>query len=269
MCMRESFHHPSDVFRKLAALQASGEGGALAIVTKVTGGAMRAPGAVMAIDALGQAYGYISNGCVDGDIIAQAQRASEPLILLYGEGSPFGDIVLPCGGAIEVLLLPNPDAPEISRISNALANRQTAPLGASLGGGFDVTYAPRLRLNIAGEGAAAAALQAQAIAAGFEIGDQSQSDKWTAWIILFHDHEKEPPILRKALASDAFYIGAMGSRKTHAARVAALKSGGVSDSQIARIHGPIGVIPSMRDANLLALSVLAQVVEQAQKFGRI
>jgi len=279
--MSQGFHHPADVFAKLAALQAAGERAALAMVTKVTGGAMRAPGAVMVIDESGETYGYISNGCVDGDIAAQAIQAEQNLSLRYGEGSPFGDIILPCGGAIEVLLIANPDESYVANIAQALSTRHDVSMRAYLLGGladmagdFTAHYAPKLRLNIVGNGAAVPALEAQARSSGFETiivehGDISLSDKWTAWIILFHDHEKEPPVLKQALASDAFYIGAMGSRKTHAARIKALKTDGVSDTQIARIHGPIGLIPSMRDANLLALSVLAQVVEQAQKLGRL
>lgn len=279
--MNSGFHHPADVFAKLAALQAGGVRASLAIVTQVTGGAMRAPGAVMVIDEGGETYGYISNGCVDGDIVAQAIRAKQNLALRYGEGSPFGDIILPCGGAIEVLLIANPDEAYVANIAKTLAVRQGVSIRANLSDGlteargdFTAHYAPKLRLNIVGNGAAVPALEAQARSSGFETtivehGDVVPSDKWTAWIVLFHDHEKEPPILKQALASDAFYIGAMGSRKTHATRIEALKADGVSESQIARIHGPIGLIPSMRDANLLALSVLAQVVEQAQKLGRL
>ena len=64
-------------------------------------------------------------------------------------------------------------------------------------------------------------------------------------------------------------IGAMGSDRTHAGRKAMLSERGVSPNDIARIHGPIGIIPTMRDANLLALSTLAQIVQSAQDKGRL
>ena len=86
---------------------------------------------------------------------------------------------------------------------------------------------------------------------------------------MFHDHDWEPQILIQALAGPAFYIGAMGSERTHNMRQQALIERGIAAKDIARIEGPIGLIPSMRDANLLALSTLAQIVESAQKAGRL
>ena len=86
-------------------------------------------------------------------------------------------------------------------------------------------------------------------------------DAWSAVILMFHDHDWETALLTQALVSDAFYIGAMGSERTHDLRCAALKGAGLSTEDISRIKGPIGLIPSMRDANLLALSTLADIVK--------
>ena len=94
-------------------------------------------------------------------------------------------------------------------------------------------------------------------------------DPWSAVILMFHEHDWEIALLAQALASEAFYIGAMGSDRTHALRREALKDAGVSADIIARIKGPIGLIPSMRDANLLALSTLAEIVKTAQDMGRL
>jgi len=66
------------------------------------------------------------------------------------------------------------------------------------------------------------------------------------------------------LSGDAFYIGAMGSIKTHQVREQKLSSAGVSLSHISKIRGPIGLIPSMRDTNLLALSTLAEIIKVAK-----
>jgi xanthine dehydrogenase accessory factor len=87
-------------------------------------------------------------------------------------------------------------------------------------------------------------------------------DRWTAAIFLFHDHEWEHHLLAQALASPSFFIGAMGSHQTHAARCDALRAMAVPDAQIASIAAPIGLIPSMRDPETLAISVLAQVIER-------
>lgn len=86
-------------------------------------------------------------------------------------------------------------------------------------------------------------------------------DRWTGCALFFHDHEWEPALLGPILASDAFFVGAMGSRKAHADRCARLLQLGFSQNSIDRIVGPIGLIPSMRDPETLAVSVLAQVVD--------
>lgn len=85
-------------------------------------------------------------------------------------------------------------------------------------------------------------------------------DAWTAAVFLFHEHEWELIQLARALASPAFYVGAMGSYKTHDARLAGLAELGVPEADRMRIVAPIGLIPSSRDPETLALSTLTQVV---------
>jgi xanthine dehydrogenase accessory factor len=89
-------------------------------------------------------------------------------------------------------------------------------------------------------------------------------DADTAVTLFYHDHDYEPDLLRCLLAGDAFYIGAQGSRGAQRTRVARLQKMGVPAGQIARLRGPIGLIPSTRDANTLAVSVLAEIMEAAK-----
>lgn len=290
--MTTHFHHPSDVLR--FAYEAEGSC-ALVCVTNIHGGAMRAKGALMAVRQSGEVAGYISNGCVDADIIFQAKAAIEDgqrRRLKYGEGSTFKDIQLPCGGSIDLLVVPRPDKEMIGAAVVKFATRQSAKLTLD---DFEWTYAPKLRLRIAGRGEVVRTLVSQAIQSGFEVHLQSpeadlhndlavtkfdhltnpatppaqQDDPWSAVILMFHDHDWEVALLTQALASEAFYIGAMGSERTHKLRCEALTEAGVSAPDITRIKGPIGLIPSMRDANLLALSTLAEIVKTAQDKGRL
>lgn len=98
--------------------------------------------------------------------------------------------------------------------------------------------------------------------------DFLDADRWTACIFYFHDHDWEARLMKQALDSDAFYIGAMGSRKTHATRKQLLTDIGVSPADIARMSAPIGLIPSTRDPETLALSTLAELVESYHRqFG--
>jgi xanthine dehydrogenase accessory factor len=87
------------------------------------------------------------------------------------------------------------------------------------------------------------------------------TDPWSAVVFLFHDHAWEPALMAQVLAQPAFFIGAMGSRRTHAQRLDKLREHGVSDESLSRIVAPLGLIPSARDPLTLGLSALAQVVE--------
>ena len=79
-------------------------------------------------------------------------------------------------------------------------------------------------------------------------------------MLLFHAHEWEHNILIHVLSFNPFYIGALGSLKTHKARGESLVTSNIQVSDLDRIRGPIGVIPSARDAPTLAISVLAEII---------
>lgn len=90
-------------------------------------------------------------------------------------------------------------------------------------------------------------------------------DPWTAFVFLFHDLEREAPLLKSVLAGRSFYIGALGSRKTHEARIGGLMSLDIDQESLSRIHGPIGLIPAARDPAVLAISTVAEVIECFRK----
>lgn len=90
-------------------------------------------------------------------------------------------------------------------------------------------------------------------------------DQRTAIVLFFHDHDWEPPILMTALSSPAFYIGAQGSRRANQSLVYELKALDVPEQQIGKLKGPIGLIPSTRDSRTLAVSVLAEIMSEAQR----
>ncbi|MEO5597579.1 MAG: XdhC family protein [Novosphingobium sp.] len=85
-------------------------------------------------------------------------------------------------------------------------------------------------------------------------------DPCSALVMLFHDHDWETALLAQAVEQPALFIGAMGSRATQAVRLETLAAAGVPADLVARVVGPIGLIPASRDPQTLALSVLAQVV---------
>ena len=85
-------------------------------------------------------------------------------------------------------------------------------------------------------------------------------DARSAVVTLTHDPKLDDPALDAALRSPAFYIGALGSRRTHAKRVARLKELGHDDDAIARIHAPVGLDIAAVTAPEIALSVMAEIV---------
>ncbi|WP_323715951.1 XdhC family protein [Paracoccus aminovorans] len=267
----------------------------MAVVTGVDGPHYRNPGAFMAFAADGRAAGQLTSGCIERDLALHAidvAATGRPKTLRYGAGSPYVDLQLPCGGALEVSLL-RADIPTISKAVARRHARRPSRLGLDLvgggmaldGPGFVLDMMPPTAFSVWGAGIEAVTFAALAHAAGFPARLHSHdettlasarahgvatagpvwedADRWTAVVMFYHDHDKEPALLREALRSDAFYIGAQGSLRTHDARKASLTGLGLSVDEIARLRGPIGLIRSARDPRVLAVSVLAEILAEA------
>ena len=86
-------------------------------------------------------------------------------------------------------------------------------------------------------------------------------DRRTAVVTLTHDPKIDDPALSAALRSDAFYIGALGSKKTHAARCTRLTEAGFGERDLARIHGPVGLAIGALSPAEIAVSILAQITQ--------
>ncbi len=93
-----------------------------------------------------------------------------------------------------------------------------------------------------------------------EALDAYQPDSRTAIVTLTHDPKLDDPALDRALKSQAFYIGALGSRKTHAARLERLRAMGHAEAALSRIRGPVGLDIGAVTAGEIGLSILAQLV---------
>jgi xanthine dehydrogenase accessory factor len=89
-------------------------------------------------------------------------------------------------------------------------------------------------------------------------------DRYTAFVALTHDPKIDDPALTHALARDCFYIGALGSKKTHARRVERLKAQGFGDNEIARIRAPIGLDIGAISPSEIAVAIMAQITAAAR-----
>ncbi len=84
-------------------------------------------------------------------------------------------------------------------------------------------------------------------------------DRYTAMVALTHDPKIDDPALLHVLARDCFYVGALGSKKTHARRLIRLKQLGVSDVQLARIHAPIGLKIGAVSPAEIAIAIMGEI----------
>ncbi len=279
-----------------------GVDGVLITLTGIEGGSSRGIGAQMAVLADGRSAGSFSGGCVEAAMIAEAQDVlaqGHGRTVRYGIGSPYLDIRLPCGGGIDLLFTPRPDPAVLREVLARLDQRKAAVLRLSEGAallsdtpgaqGFQRAYAPPLRLVALGHGEDLTALVRLSRAFGIRVDAYAPAsdriaaaepgvtalasrtalpklvgDPWTAFVFLFHDHDWEEQLLPHALAQDGFYHGAVGSARTHHARLAGLRTIGVPQASLDMLRGGIGLIPATRDPATLALSILGEVVQDYQ-----
>jgi xanthine dehydrogenase accessory factor len=80
-------------------------------------------------------------------------------------------------------------------------------------------------------------------------------------VLLTHDPKLDDPALELALTSDVFYIGALGSSRTHGKRLERLRANGFSDTELERIHGPIGLDIGAASPSEIAVSTLAEMTQ--------
>jgi xanthine dehydrogenase accessory factor len=87
-------------------------------------------------------------------------------------------------------------------------------------------------------------------------------DRYTAFVAVTHDPKIDDPALTHALERDCFYIGALGSKKTHARRIERLKAQGLSDAALSRIHAPIGLRIGAVSPPEIAVSIMGEITAQ-------
>lgn len=260
---------------KAAALPGTG----LCTIVNIAGSYSRRVGAQLAVLPDGQTVGSLADGCLERQLaaeIALARQDGLPVLRRFGAGSSNIDFRLPCGSGVDVLIDPAPDHGACQDALAAIARREAAALSLPLGQGTR-RYIPPARVLAFGEGPELTALLALAAAAGMVaerpggdmvIGDVPADlpvDPWTAIVLLYHDHEWEGPLLHWALATPAFLIGAQGGAQARANRMEQLSRDGVGEAALARITSPIGLIARSREPQVLALSILAQLVDGYEK----
>jgi len=181
------------------------------------------------------------------------------------------------------------DTPKV--ITNKRAIRKPTPFKE--GENFVIPFIPPVQLDIVGAVHIAQHLAVMAVECDFAVrvidprgafsqsrsfGDAKLYSEWpddffqynapdttTAVVTLTHDPKLDDVALQQTLRSDAFYIGCLGSRKTHASRVERLKEAGFTQAEIGRINAPIGLDIGSATPAEIATSILAEIIQSARK----
>ena len=102
-----------------------------------------------------------------------------------------------------------------------------------------------------------------------EALERLRPDRGSAVVTLTHDPKLDDPALATALRSECFYIGALGSRRNHAGRCARLKEQGFTDSEVARIHGPVGLAIGAISPAEVAVSIVAEMTQILRRGAKV
>ena len=270
---------------------------ALATVVKTWGSSPRPVGSHLIIDADGHMEGSVSGGCVDGVVVTTAhdciKSGTGELLKFEVATDQAWEVGLSCGGEVHILVEPLVNIDEKTKFLLDSAPNETKELKieTEVGPGeyFTHVYKPALKMIVVGAVHISQGLLSMAKTLDIDVtlvdprtayaseerfpGIRFLTD-WpdealekiginssTAIVTLSHDPKLDDPALEIAIRSKAFYIAALGSRKTQAQRRERLREGGFSDAEIARIHGPAGLNIGGLEPAEIALSILAELIK--------
>jgi xanthine dehydrogenase accessory factor len=268
-----------------------GDDVALATVVATRKSAPRPVGSVLAVSSSGELAGSVSAGCVENDVYGEAQETlagGEARERTYGITDEMAfEVGLPCGGEIDVF---------VARADRGLLEQAVAELERGrvvtvvpAGDGLELRSRPAPRLVVVGAIDAAEPLCAGARRLGWrtivvdprprygtpERGPSADElvvewpeealralelDDGTAVVVLAHDDKLDLPALAGSLRSDAFFVGAIGSRRTQERRRELLREAGLDEAALERIHGPVGLDLGAQAPAEVALAILAEIL---------
>jgi xanthine dehydrogenase accessory factor len=292
-----------DLRPRMADLVVKGEAFALATVTAADGGP-RGIGAQMVVTGQ-ESWGFVSGGCIESDVTSHARAVlvnGGPQHLVYGQGSPWIDIRLPCGGRLDLLveriepadtavgaLITAQSARHPVRYQSDGRRRRCVAIDDSGEGWIaDAVFTPIQRLIVIGSDPIALATSALGARMGWESilvwpGAPTEqpgmgvicrrdnpeaairalaTDAWTAVAVASHDADEDARAVCAALSAAAGYIGVLGARRRIPERVGRLRATGVAEADIARIRMPIGLPILAETPWEIAASIVGEIIAQ-------
>ncbi|MCC3860508.1 XdhC family protein [Pseudemcibacter aquimaris] len=269
---------------------------ALATVVKTWGSSPRPVGSHLVIDADGHMEGSVSGGCVDGVVVTTAFdviKSGEGELLKFEVATDQAwEVGLSCGGEVHIIVEPLIDVQKTCAFLLDGDPHEVRTLKSTIKTADDELFIhefkPALQMIVVGAVHISQGLVKMAEALDIDVtlidprtayaseerfpGTKFMTD-WpdeaiekiginssTAIVTLSHDPKLDDPALEMAMRSDAFYIAALGSRKTQKQRRDRMREKGFTEEEIDRVHGPAGLdIGSLEPAEI-ALSILAELV---------
>ena len=299
-----------EIFEVLHQWMARDHAAALATVVRTFGSSPRPTGSMVAIRDDGAVVGSVSGGCIEQELIERVRAGlpTRPQLLSFGGTAEENQrIGLPCGGKLELVFEPAPNADIISALYSALKSSQPITRYLDFSTGISTLHAPdlqdqftwdgenlkmvhrpQLRLLIIGAVHTARYLAEMALALDYTVlvcepreeyratwnvagtnllelmpDDAVQAilpDARTAIIALSHDPKLDDMALLEALRSEAFYVGALGSRRNNAKRRERLALFDLSPEHISRLRGPVGLPIGSHTPAEIAVAILADLI---------
>ncbi|MET8762535.1 XdhC family protein [Lentzea sp. NPDC004782] len=278
--------------RDLATTLLSWDRFAVASVVAVRGSAPRPVGAAMAVGPDGQVIGSVSGGCVEAevyDLACEVLSTSVPALATFGYSDDTAFAVgLTCGGSLDVLV--QRDSPSLRAALQASVDGHPVSVRFSVDDRvFTESWLPAPRLLVFGAIDHAAAVAEIGRFLGYHVtvcdarpvfatperfpaADEvvvdwphrylasTRTDSSTAVVVLTHDPKFDIPVLVEALDRPLAFVGALGSRRTHAERLERLREAGVPPAALARLRSPIGLDLGGRSPAETAVSIAAELV---------
>jgi len=244
---------------------------ALATVRATRRSAPRPVGSQLAVSEQGELAGSVSGGCVESEVALTAREvlaSGEPQLLTYGiTDEQAGSIGLPCGGEIDVGVervaltelerLVEEAAPHRLVVFGAVDIAEALCRGAKALGWDTVVADPRATFATQDRIATADELLVEWPE---DALDRIELNERSAVVVLTHEERFDVPALIGALRSDAFYVGALGSRRTQERRRERLLAEGLSETEVDRLSGPTGLDLGAETPAETAVSILAEIL---------
>ncbi len=250
----------TELFEFIRAKIASGTGLVLATVIRTDGSVPAEPGKKMALSADGEAAGTVGGGLLEAETLAAARdvlASGEPRILVFElDREKAGSLGMLCGGRVEIFLDPLNPRPSLLIMGGGHVGLALARLASVAGYSYAVAddreefLAPERFPDAGG----------RYLVDFARLGDEIPFGKESFVVIATRGHAHDRDCLRRALASEARYIGMIGSLRKVASTLEALEAEGIKAGLDSRVYAPIGLDLGDDSPEEIAVSILSEIV---------